>query len=209
MRTSLENLDREQLDTQSLQLVDRASDGADHLGSIIKALVESTRLEQSVQLADKQSINLTEWIAGSLQRYRQVYPETDLQVSLLPTNAVNVTASPELLQQAFDKLVDNAVGFAEQGPVVLHLTVDKQAGPYRASIGVANLGEEVLPAAMAQWFDPMFSDRQVEGREMHLGLGLYIVKMIAESHEGGVFARNQRTSDRQQWIHVGMQLPMS
>ncbi|MFT4728126.1 MAG: two-component system sensor histidine kinase ChvG [Granulosicoccus sp.] len=208
VRTSLENLDREQLDSQSLQLVDRASDGADHLGSIIKALVESTRLEQSVQLADKQSIDLVEWISGSLLRYRQVYPETDLRLSTVPASAVNVTASPELLQQAFDKLVDNAVGFVEKGPVFLHLTINKQSVPHRASLGVANLGERVPADAMAQWFDPMFSDRQAGGRELHLGLGLYIVKMIAESHNGSAFARHQRTTDRQQWIHVGLRLPM-
>lgn len=208
VRTSLENLDRGQLDAQSLQLVDRASDGADHLGSIIKALVESTRLEQSVQLADKQSINLVEWISGSLQRYRQIYPETDLRLSSVPSSAVNVTASPELLQQAFDKLVDNAVGFSETGPVVLHLTTAKQALPYHASLGVANLGGLVPVDVMAQWFDPMFSDRQLDARELHLGLGLYIVKMITESHGGSVFARNQRTTDRQNWIHVGLRLPI-
>ncbi|MFT7209824.1 MAG: two-component system sensor histidine kinase ChvG [Granulosicoccus sp.] len=209
VRTSLENLDREQLDAQSLQLIDRASDGADHLGSIIKALVESTRLEQSVQLADKQPINLVEWISGSLQRYRQIYPETDLHLNLVSASTVNITASPELLQQAFDKLVDNAVGFAKKGPVVLHLATDKQILPYGASLGVSNLGEEVPADAMVQWFNPMFSDRQVDGRELHLGLGLYIVKMIAESHGGSVFARNQRTADHQQWIHVGLRLPMS
>jgi len=207
VHTSLENLDRTQLDAQSLQLVDRASDGADHLGSIIKALVESTRLEQSVQLADKQSINLTEWISGSVERYRQVYPEAIVRLSSIPTGAVNVTASPELLQQAFDKLVDNAVGFAGTGPVVLHLTVDKQTLPHHASIGVANIGEEVPDETMAQWFEPMFSNRQTESRELHLGLGLYIVKMIAESQNGSVFARNQRTTDAKQWIHVGLRLP--
>lgn len=209
VRTSLENLDREKLDPESLQLVERASDGAEHLGSIIKALVESTRLEQSVQLADKQSINLVEWISGSLLRYRQVYPEADLRLSALPENAIHVTASPELLQQAFDKLVDNAVGFSEKGPVFLQLTLDKKAQPHRAALGVANPGKAVPANTMAQWFDPMFSDRRPEGRELHLGLGLYIVKMIAESHKGSVFARNHRTTAGQQWIRVGMHLPMN
>lgn len=208
VRTSLENLDREQLDTQSLLLVDRAADGANHLGSIIRALVESTRLEQSVQLADKQSINLVEWISGSLQRYQQIYPETDLRLSTLPAQAVRVTASPELLQQAFDKLVDNAVAYAEQKPVVLHLSVNQRSMPSRVSLGVANLGEKVADEAMTQWFDPMYSDRRVDSGELHLGLGLYIVKMIAESHSGGVFAQNQPVAEGGHWIHVGLRLPL-
>lgn len=207
VRTSLENLDREQLDTQSVQLVDRASEGADHLGSIIKALVESTRLEQVVQLADRQHINLAEWISGCLLRYRQIYPQSDLRLSSMPASEVLIMASPELLQQAFDKLMDNAVGFARYGPIILHLAVDKKTTPCHASLGVVNLGDEVSVEAMAQWFDPMFSDRRNGDSELHLGLGLYIVKMIAESHGGSVFARNKRSADAHQWVHVGLRLP--
>ena len=105
--------------------------------------------------------------------------------------------------------MDNAVGFTEKGSVVLHLTVDTAITPHQVSIGVANPGAQLADEAMTQWFDPMFSDRQTDSGEMHLGLGLYIVKMIAESHGGRVFAKSQRTADAQQWIHVGMQLPMS
>ena len=208
VRTSLENLDRDALDEQSLQLVDRASNGANHLGSIIKALVESTRLEQSVQLADKQSIDLTDWISGSLQRYRQVYPTHEFRLTTLPAAPVAVTASPELLQQAFDKLVDNAVGFASAGPIVLHLSTDDKSAIPHVLLGVANQADVEAVGDTELWFAPMFSERQDQGSELHLGLGLYIVKMIAEAHEGAVFARNQLTHDQKSWVHVGLSLPI-
>ncbi|MFK8076377.1 MAG: histidine kinase dimerization/phospho-acceptor domain-containing protein [Granulosicoccus sp.] len=206
VRTSLENLDRQNLDSESLQLVDRASDGANHLGSIIKALVESTRLEQSVQLADKQSIDLVEWLEGCLIRYQQVYPQSDFRLSSLPGAPLMVTASPELLQQAFDKLVDNAVSFATEDPIVFHLVEDSSAVIKQISLGVANQTEHQLESSADHWFDPMFSEREHSGQELHLGLGLYIVKMIAEAHGGVVFARNQQTSDRRNWVHVGLLL---
>jgi len=64
VKTSIEHLDRDQLDDESRQLLDRASGGADQLGGIIRALVESTRLEQTVQLAQQDAIDLDEWMGG-------------------------------------------------------------------------------------------------------------------------------------------------
>lgn len=219
VRTSIENLDREALDEQSRQLVDRASSGAEHLGSIIKALVESTRLEQTVQLADREVVDLRDWLAGSLARYEQVYPQRQFLINPSPLPAVTITASPELLQQAFDKLVDNAVSFAIADPVILHLQLEKGAGRQQLLLGVANQGAEIDGQLLEQWFEPLYSARQIErtaqsteaddpssNPTLHLGLGLYIVKMIAQAHGGTSYAEIQRISDQQSWVHVGLKL---
>jgi signal transduction histidine kinase len=219
VRTSIENLDRDKLDEQSRTLIDRASGDAEHLGSIIKALVESTRLEQSVQMADMQQINLAQWLQGSLARYRQVYPEREFRISPDPSPAMSMTASPELLSQAFDKLVDNAVGFALAGPIVLHMSRDlpvepgrqraAQRGSERSQVvlAVANQGAPLEASVMSQLFEPMFSLRTStlpsNPEQLHLGLGLYIVRMIAEAHDGVVLARNEAG-----WVLVGMRLPL-
>lgn len=204
VRTSIENLDRNSLDEQSRVLVDRASGGAEHLGSIIKALVESTRLEQTVQLADRESIDLAQWLMGSRARYEQVYPQVEFRIRPDPSPVVRVTASPELLQQAFDKLIDNAVSFSMGGPIVLHLSLGQGADTGFVNLGVANQGEEISTDILSRLFEPLFSERRTDDQERHLGLGLYIVKMVAEAHGGSVFARNQ-----QGWVIVGMNLTIN
>lgn len=205
VRTSIENLDRAALDEQSLVLVDRASDGAAHLGQIIKALVESTRLEQSVQLAEHQRIELSEWLSGCKARYEQVYPEAVCRLHPAPLPMAALNASPELLQQAFDKLVDNALGFSTGGAIVLYLKLDRKNTPATVTLGVANQGPAIEPGTLSHWFDPLFSERTAQHDGLHLGLGLYIVKMIAEAHGGKAFAQAHQSRDGKHWIHVGMQ----
>lgn len=208
VRTSIENLDRESLDTQSRMLIDRASGGAEQLKSIIQALVESTRLEQTVQLAQMHSVNLLEWLEGSLLRYQQVHSDYEFVLSVSAPQSMSVNASPELLQQAFDKLVENAVGFAVDKRVVLHMSLDEADSALKGHdrqvvLAVENRGSPIDEAALEQLFDPMYSNRSHVSNDLHLGLGLYIVRMIAEAHEGMVFAEN-----RDSRVFVGIKLPL-
>ena len=200
VKTSIENLDRDQLDPQSLTLIDRANSGADQLGSIIKALVESTRLEQTVQQTQMERIDLSEWFDAQLQRYQQIYPSNAITMEKSLTTPYPYQASPELLEQAMDKLIANAVGFASDGEVRMMLNVVD--GNRSLALTVANKGVPIVEEKLSQLFDPMFSERVEPDGELHLGLGLYIVRMIAEAHGGNVFAAN---SPPEVWF--GFKLP--
>jgi signal transduction histidine kinase len=59
------------------------------------------------------------------------------------------------------------------------------------SLTVSNSGP-LLPADMAgRLFESMVSGRAGSGGEPHLGLGLYIVRLIAEFHGGQARAANR------------------
>lgn len=206
VKTSIENMDRNKLDAETVTLMDRASGGADQLGAIIRALVESTRLEQTVQQAQMQEVDLLDWFRGSLARYKQVYPAVQIaaRVKYPQAKPVNITvfAAPELLQQAFDKLVDNAVGFSVDGQVTLLLESIFENNQLVARLAVANNGEHIDANRQSQLFDPMFSERGADDGELHLGLGLYIVRMIAEAHHGRVSVSNTTNG-----VEVGLIIP--
>ncbi len=202
VKTSIENLDRDQLDQQSLTLIDRANSGADQLGSIIKALVESTRLEQTVQQSQMETIDLSHWFEAQLHRYQQIYPQLNiLAVNALP-DYYPYHGSSELLEQAMDKLVSNAAGFTTDGQINLILELDDTG--HHFLLMVANTGNAIEESRLSQLFDPMFSERMQSDGELHLGLGLYIVRMIAEAHAGSAFALNLPPE-----VRFGMKLPLS
>jgi len=57
-----------------------------------------------------------------------------------------------------------------------------------------------------QLFDSMVSVRSDQGGEPHLGLGLYIVRLIAEFHGGSVAARDRGVG---RGVVVTVSLPLS
>jgi signal transduction histidine kinase len=96
-----------------------------------------------------------------------------------------LSGAPDLYAQMLDKLAANAADFsAGDEPIRVRLEADGR-------LTVSNSGP-LLPAEMAgRLFESMVSFRGAEGKEPHLGLGLYIVRLIAEFHGGRARAANR------------------
>jgi len=90
---------------------------------------------------------------------------------------------PGRLEQVVENLVDNAVSFSPAGGVV-RVTVASEDG--FAVIHVSDDGPGVPPENRDRIFDRFFSFRPQEKKGTHAGLGLSIVKAIAEIHGGAV-----------------------
>jgi signal transduction histidine kinase len=109
---------------------------------------------------------------------------------------------PDRLAQMLDKLIDNAVQFgADQGLIVVSLRRNADG----IELTVANDGAALPVEIVDRLFDPMVS-RARDARKTHLGLGLYIVRLVAEFHNGTVVARNS-AGDR--GVEVVVSLPQA
>jgi signal transduction histidine kinase len=104
-----------------------------------------------------------------------------------PDEIVEMTGAPELIVQLLDKLIDNAVDFSTDGATIaVVLRID--AG--HAELSVANPGPALPPEAAAKLFESLWQYRAESDKRPHFGLGLYIVRLIAEFHGGKATAAN-------------------
>ncbi|MCH8227115.1 MAG: GHKL domain-containing protein [Proteobacteria bacterium] len=120
------------------------------------------------------------------EAYRSGHPGRRLETEL-PIDPATVNCAPELLAQALDKLVDNAVSLTTDQDVVT-LAIKRESGQYL--ISVSNTGTRLPEEFQERLFDSLVSLREKRGAAPHLGLGLYIVRLVAATHNGSVQARN-------------------
>lgn len=158
------------------QLVERSKEGVERLRALLNALTEARRLEQSIERAEKQTLPLADIVATYAASLNDSVTSHTIHFNR-PTLDLTCSVVPELLIQALDKLVDNAVSFAPHASTIqLTLQLDKN----HAVISVENSGPTLANAENC--FDQFSSNRT--SNESHLGLGLYIVKLVAQFHQG-------------------------
>jgi two-component system sensor histidine kinase ChvG len=183
--SSLENLEHEALNDASAGYTARAREGTDRLRRILTAMSEASRVEELMEHAEPESFDLQKVLLSTVDAYRDVYKERRFDFDCTLSSAP-AKGSPELLIQMLDKLVDNAVGFSASGDTI-KLGLTGQDGDFLLT--VMNPGPSLPENMRAQLFDSMVSMRGSEGSR-HLGLGLYVAKLIAEGHGGSIAADN-------------------
>ena len=201
VNSSLENLQyhhRELADDKHLQ---RARNGVGRLRSIITSLTEAASLKEALSHEQDERFDLAALIDGCVEGYQAVNPKHRI-VSTRVAGPMIIEGVPDRLAQMLDKLIDNAVQFgADQGLIVVSLRRNADG----IELTVANDGPALPVEIVDRLFDPMVS-RARDARKTHLGLGLYIVRLVAEFHNGTVVARN-RAGDR--GVEVVVSLPQT
>ncbi|MFQ5658813.1 MAG: proteobacterial dedicated sortase system histidine kinase [Gammaproteobacteria bacterium] len=187
VQSSLENLHSGGTGKELRQYLDRAREGIERLNLLIARLSEATRLEQALQGSEKQQTDIGQLLGNCVEAYRLAYPGIEFRLGK-PEQAVVRNVSPDLIVQMLDKLIANAVDFGTEGKPI---DVGLLSSGENWTLQVINYGS-TLPDAMAgQLFNSMISLREKQGgAEPHLGLGLYIVRIIAEFHQAKITASN-------------------
>ncbi len=185
--SSLDNLEQTRPETVGDTYMSRAKQGLLRLNDIINRLSEATRLEQALQQAEKEALDLTHLVTGCVEGYRGAYSDKQF-VLTHDGEPMMILAAPDLMVQMLDKLIANAVDFSlENTPINITLSYDPGQ---HIRLDISNQGPQ-LPADMQdKLFDSMVSVREQKTPSSHLGLGLFIVKLIVDYHEAKVNASN-------------------
>ncbi|HTY92428.1 MAG TPA: ATP-binding protein [Steroidobacteraceae bacterium] len=190
VRSSLDNLDSEAVSPAARTYLDRAREGSERLSAILVAMGAATRVEEAIQGAERTRFDLRALMDSAADAYRTGFPQRRF-IAQLPADPVMLEGAPDLIVQMLDKLIDNAVDFSpEHGTITLRLLAD--AG--QVLIEVDNPGPALAGASLAaggsHLFESLWQSRAGGDSRPHFGLGLYIVRLIAEFHGGRAEAAN-------------------
>ncbi|MFT7052476.1 MAG: two-component system sensor histidine kinase ChvG [Psychromonas sp.] len=189
VRSSLENLALLPQNEDNKKYIKRSQQGINRLNRILTCMSEATRIEQSLQHSEKQQLKFNDLVDGCVQGYQMTYPAFHFQLSM-PQQALQIIADPDFIVQLFDKLIANAMEFSKTVNAI-EITL-KMEGKF-AYLLVSNIGP-LLPDNMTdQLLNSMVSVRTKNSQDKtHLGLGLFIAKMIAEFHQGEITIQNRQ-----------------
>ncbi len=187
VRSSLDNLESEGLREDQRAFVQRARDGSQRLASILSALGAAARVEESIKQSERVNVDLRQLLIAAVGGYQSAFPQLRFELHT-PADVCFLQGAPDLIVQMLDKLVDNAVDYCPAGGAIV-IALARESADYVLSIG--NDGPPIPAALLPRLFESLFEHRSSPGDKPHFGLGLYIVRLIAEFHGGRALAGNR------------------
>lgn len=191
VRSSLDNLAQVTEPAEQRVYIDRASEGLQRLSGILNAMSAAARLEQSLRQYEREPFDCRPLFEDLVTMYQDLYQPRRVTLRWESEGPWQLKAAPELLAQMCDKLLENAADFTgPEGEIELVLTRLERW----IRLEVINTGPPLPEALQARIFDSLTGTRAGEGH--HLGLGLYVVRLIVQYHQGEVRAFNHPDGGR-------------
>ena len=181
--TSLANMSDYPLDEEINSYLEIAKRGLHKIESILSKLSSAANLEQALTNDELEGLDVNHFLTVYCQHQHQMAGSKVVIEYVANKKAAMVQAVDYRLEQALDKLLDNARDFHRPGtPIKVRLWADK----FDWVIDVENQGDQVDLDKADQLFQSMVTSRTQAsaGGAGHFGLGLYVVQTIAQFHKG-------------------------
>jgi two-component system sensor histidine kinase ChvG len=203
VRSSLDNLETVDNPETRQTYLGRARDGMARLSDILTRMSEATRLEQTLQSEQRQPLDLCQLVENCIAGYRLAYSTITFELDSEIKDNCKISGVAELIAQMLDKLVANAVDFhTPSTPIVFRI----RKSEHYLLLSVINQGPTLPEQMQDNLFESMVSVRNKKAETPHLGLGLYIVRLIVDFHEGQVRALNREDTGG---VEIRVTLPQS
>jgi signal transduction histidine kinase len=161
---------------------------------ILQSLTDAASLEQALHSEQSELVDLAQLVTSYVTNFASLQLVRGFSVRGADA-PVLVEASAFRLEQLLDKLVDNAVAFS---PAQSEILVALQVSEGSVQLDVENEGPLLPEDLRERLFESMTTSRGAGGASAaacddrpHLGIGLYVVRLIAEHLGGSVHARNR------------------
>jgi signal transduction histidine kinase len=160
------------------------------IGRLIEDMLEVSRIEHGTIPLRKQVLDLAQAVVRAVETVQAAVESCGHQLEVrLPPGRVALNADPALLEQVLTNLLNNAAKYMERGGRIW-VTAEAQDGNVVLRVRDSGIGidSEILPHV----FDPFWQlERTLNHSQGGLGLGLPLVRRLAELHGGSASAYSE------------------
>ncbi len=174
--------------TRAREVVRRQTE---HLTRLVDDLLDITRISHGKIPLDRSKVDLREIVRKTTDDLHPVFTHASihLRVDHVTAGPIWIDADGTRIAQLLTNLLNNAMKFTPSGGTV---RVSVGARDSRAELSVADDGVGMNPNDIEHMFEPFAqADHSLARSKGGLGLGLPLVKSIAELHGGSVEARSE------------------
>jgi signal transduction histidine kinase len=172
------------------QLLNRAKERTKGLLTLIKDLLDLSKIEAGMMVQYKEPLSLQELVQKvvDLMRAEAEAKKLDLQFTV-PSELSLISADRNSMEGIFTNLISNAIKYTPEGGKIW-VTLNEEDGFIKATVSDTGIGikKEDLPRI----FDKFYRVKTVETRQIvGTGLGLSIVKSVVEAHLGSISVESE------------------
>jgi two-component system sensor histidine kinase SenX3 len=158
------------------------------LTKLVQDIIQLSRVQSAEVAGSTQEVNLSAVVLDAVDRNRLQAKKKQIQVKVSTSDGVIVFGDSELLTTAVKNLIDNAISYSDAETSV-SVTLKKKSGV--AEISIKDKGAGISEEDLDRIFERFYRVDQSRSRATGgTGLGLSLVKNIAQKHLGEVQVRS-------------------
>ncbi|OUR60744.1 hypothetical protein A9Q74_12310 [Colwellia sp. 39_35_sub15_T18] len=183
------------------QYLQRCQLEIDRLDQMVADVLSLSRLENTLQTANFQPVNLSLLVQNIVNDEQFTADEKSINIYISIAEDIHLVADQNLLISAITNVLNNAVKYSPEQSII---KVDLSRHKNEITLAITDSGNGVPEQALTQLFAPFY--RVNLARDRHTGgtgLGLAIAKQAILAHHGKIFAKNNST----QGLSVIIQIP--
>ena len=152
------------------------------LARLVEGLLRLNRLETGANSAPQEPINLSDVLNNLVMSHQALVEDSCITLSSDIEQDVRIIGNEDLIQQATANLLSNAVRYTpESGSIRISLTREKGSACIAVTDTGIGISEENLKKVFSRFWRADEARNQSSGG---LGIGLSLVKEIADQHRG-------------------------
>lgn len=178
------------LDGEAREIVDLIDRQSAHMARLVDDLLDLARIERGKVSLRRERVQPAQVVARALQTCGPLIQARNQRIDLaVPPALPAVDGDPVRLEQMLCNLLNNACKYSPEGSAIRVAAAVEQA---MLVLSVRDQGQGMAPEVLGRVFDLFYqAGRGQEGHASGLGIGLTLVRRLAELHGGSVQALSE------------------